>query len=437
MWKERIHPDKDRKGEINMMEEQQRAILVGVNINNEPNFDYSMKELVNLAEACDVEVVGEIIQNLPRVHAGLYIGTGKVEEVADAVKDNDANVVIFNDELSPSQIRNLEEELACKVIDRTILILHIFAERAKTKEAQLQVEVAHLQYMMPRLIGLRASLGRQSGGVGTKNKGAGEKQIELDRRRIEEKVSMLNKELEELVAHRKTQRKQRKKNEVPVVSLVGYTNAGKSTVMNAMLDVHNLSEDKHVFEKDMLFATLETSVRDIAMDDNKSFLLTDTVGFVSKLPHHLVKAFRSTLEEVAESDLLIHVVDYSNPNYEHLMDVTNETLKKIGVKDIPVIYAYNKSDLMDMNIPTIQNDRIYLSAKEQIGISELVQLIRREVFKDYIMCEMLIPYDQGQIVSHFSTHAKIHATEYEENGTKIKVECKMSDFKKYERYVVK
>ncbi|GGE56964.1 GTPase HflX [Priestia taiwanensis] len=420
-----------------MMEEQQRAILVGVNINNEPNFDYSMKELVNLAEACDVEVVGEIIQNLPRVHAGLYIGTGKVEEVADAVKDNDANVVIFNDELSPSQIRNLEEELACKVIDRTILILHIFAERAKTKEAQLQVEVAHLQYMMPRLIGLRASLGRQSGGVGTKNKGAGEKQIELDRRRIEEKVSMLNKELEELVAHRKTQRKQRKKNEVPVVSLVGYTNAGKSTVMNAMLDVHNLSEDKHVFEKDMLFATLETSVRDIAMDDNKSFLLTDTVGFVSKLPHHLVKAFRSTLEEVAESDLLIHVVDYSNPNYEHLMDVTNETLKKIGVKDIPVIYAYNKSDLMDMNIPTIQNDRIYLSAKEQIGISELVQLIRREVFKDYIMCEMLIPYDQGQIVSHFSTHAKIHATEYEENGTKIKVECKMSDFKKYERYVVK
>jgi GTPase len=420
-----------------MMEEQQRAILVGVNINNASNFDYSMKELVNLAEACNVEVVGEIIQNLPRVHAGLYIGTGKVEEVADIIKENDANVVIFNDELSPSQIRNLEEGLECKVIDRTILILDIFAERAKTKEAQLQVEVAHLQYMMPRLVGLRASLGRQSGGVGTKNKGAGEKQIELDRRRIEEKISALNKELEELVAHRQTQRKQRKKKEVPVVSLVGYTNAGKSTVMNAMLDVHNLSPDKHVFEKDMLFATLETSVRDIAMEDNKSFLLTDTVGFVSKLPHHLVKAFRSTLEEVSESDLLIHVVDYSNPNYEHLMDITNETLKKIGVKDIPIIYAYNKSDLVDMNIPAVQSDGIFLSAKEKIGIPELIQLIRKEVFKDYVTCEMLIPYDQGQIVSYFNKYAKVHATDYEDNGTKITVECKISDFKKYEHYVVK
>ena len=215
-----------------MEELVQKAILVGVNLNNESDFEYSMEELTNLAEACDVEVVGQVVQNLHRVNPSHYIGKGKIEEVSAFVKEADANMVIFNDELSPSQIRNLEADLDCKVIDRTILILDIFAQRAKTKEAQLQVEVAHLQYMMPRLIGLRESLGRQSGGVGTKNKGVGEKKLELDRRKIEEQIAVLNKELEALVAQRQTQRKQRKKNEIPVVSLVGYTNAGKSTIMN-------------------------------------------------------------------------------------------------------------------------------------------------------------------------------------------------------------
>ncbi|PEE38690.1 GTPase HflX [Bacillus pseudomycoides] len=419
-----------------MEELVQKAILVGVNLNNESDFEYSMEELKNLAEACDVEVVGQVIQNLHRVNPSHYIGKGKIEEVSAFVKESDANMVIFNDELSPSQIRNLEADLDCKVIDRTILILDIFAQRAKTKEAQLQVEVAHLQYMMPRLIGLRESLGRQSGGVGTKNKGVGEKKLELDRRKIEEQIAVLNKELEALVAQRQTQRKQRKKNEIPVVSLVGYTNAGKSTIMNTMLEIFNGSTEKQVFEKDMLFATLETSVRNIELPDNKSFLLTDTVGFVSKLPHHLVKAFRSTLEEVAEADLLIHVVDYANPNYEQLIEITNQTLKKIGVENIPTIYAYNKSDMMDVEIPKTQEDRVYLSAKQQIGIEELVEMIRSHIYKEYTKCEMLIPYDEGQVVSYFNDYAHVTSTSYENEGTKILLECKTSDFEKYKRFVI-
>lgn len=419
-----------------MEELLQRAVLVGVNLGNEDDFAYSMEELTNLAEACDVEVIGQVTQNLQRVNPSHYIGKGKIEEVAAYVNEVDANMVIFNDELSPSQIRNLEADLDCKVIDRTILILDIFAQRAKTKEAQLQVEVAHLQYMMPRLIGLRESLGRQSGGVGTKNKGVGEKKLELDRRKIEEQISVLNKDLEALVAQRQTQRKQRKKNEIPVVALVGYTNAGKSTIMNAMLEIYNGTEEKQVFEKDMLFATLETSVRNIDLPDNKSFLLTDTVGFVSKLPHHLVKAFRSTLEEVAEADLLIHVVDYANPNYEQLIDITNETLKKIGVENIPTIYAYNKSDMVDVEIPKVQEDRVYLSAKKHVGIEELVEMIRSHIYKEYTKCEMLIPYDRGQVVSYFNTHAHVLSTSYENEGTKLEVECKTSDYEKYKRFAI-
>ncbi|GAB6418559.1 GTPase HflX [Bacillus luti] len=419
-----------------MEELLQRAVLVGVNLGNEDDFAYSMEELTNLAEACDVEVIGQVTQNLQRVNPSHYIGKGKIEEVAAYVNEVDANMVIFNDELSPSQIRNLEADLDCKVIDRTILILDIFAQRAKTKEAQLQVEVAHLQYMMPRLIGLRESLGRQSGGVGTKNKGVGEKKLELDRRKIEEQISVLNKDLEALVAQRQTQRKQRKKNEIPVVALVGYTNAGKSTMMNAMLEIYNGTEEKQVFEKDMLFATLETSVRNIDLPDNKSFLLTDTVGFVSKLPHHLVKAFRSTLEEVAEADLLIHVVDYANPNYEQLIEITNETLKKIGVENIPTIYAYNKSDMVDVEIPKVQEDRVYLSAKKHVGMEELVEMIRSHIYKEYTKCEMLIPYDQGQVVSYFNNHAHVLSTSYENEGTKLEVECKTSDYEKYKRFAI-
>lgn len=415
---------------------EQKAILVGVNLNHQEDFEYSMEELANLAEACDIEVVGTLAQNLLKINTSHYIGTGKLTEVRALLEAHEGNLVIFNDELSPSQIRNLEADLDCKVIDRTVLILDIFAQRAKTREAQLQVEVAQLKYMLPRLVGLRESLGRQSGGVGTKNRGAGETRLELDRRRIEEKITALSKELELLVAHRQTQRKQRKKKELPVVSLVGYTNAGKSTIMNALMELYNPSPEKLVLEKDMLFATLETSVRSIPLQDNKAFLLTDTVGFVSKLPHHLIKAFRSTLEEVAEADLLIHVVDYSNPEYERLIEITNRTLKEIGITDIPTVYAYNKSDLTDQAIPEVRGDIVYMAAKPRIGLQELVSEIRSRIFKDYVQCQMMIPYDQGALVSYFNEHANVLETSYEPEGTKLSLECKLSDYGKYKEYVI-
>lgn len=419
-----------------MMAEREKAILVGANLGTQQNFDYSMEELANLTAACEMEVTGIITQNLQRINKSHYIGTGKIKEIIALLAATNARTVIFNDELSPSHIRNLEKELECRVIDRTILILDIFAERAKTKEAQLQVEVAKLQYMLPRLIGLRESLGRQGGGSGLKNRGSGETKLELDRRKIEEKITTLNKELEVLVSHRQTQRKRRRKNNLPVVSLVGYTNAGKSTIMNAMVELYNPAANKQVFEKDMLFATLETSVRNIPLPDAKSFLLTDTVGFVDKLPHHLVKAFRSTLEEVAESDLLIHVVDYSNTNHKQMKDITEQTLKAIGVEDIPTIYAYNKADLLEIELPAVQHNTVYLSAKQRIGIMELVEMIRQQIFKNYVQCEMLIPYDQGNIVSYFNKNAEILSTSYENEGTKLLMECLTADFEKYQEYVV-
>jgi len=418
------------------MEQRQKAILVGVNLNNQPDFTSSMEELLNLADACDIEVVAQVTQNLKHFNRSHYIGKGKLKEVQALIAEKEGDLVIFNDELSPSQIRNLEAGLDCRVIDRTILILDIFAKRAKTKEAQLQVEVAQLQYMLPRLIGFGETLSRQTGGVGTKTRGAGEKKLELDRRRIEERISALRKELESIVSRRQNQRKQRKKKEIPVVSLVGYTNSGKSTIMNAMVELFNPASNKQVLEKDMLFATLETSVRNIQLPDNKSFLLTDTVGFVSKLPHHLIKAFRSTLEEAAEADLLIQVVDYSDLNYRQHEKVTDQTLKEMGIEGIPMIYAYNKVDLTDVAVPKINDQVVYLSAKQKKGVSELTEIVKEQIFKDYVNCQLFIPYDQGQIISYFSENAHVLDTIYEETGTRLVVECRGIDLKKHQNYVL-
>lgn len=415
---------------------KRKAILVGVNLNsNQAEFEYMMEELANLAGACDIEAVGEMTQNLHQLNKSHYLGTGKVEELFTLIKERAANVVIFDDELSPSQIRNLESELDCEVIDRTMLILEIFANRAKTRESQLQVEVARLKYMLPRLVGMRESLGRQGGGAGLKNRGAGETKLELDRRKIEMKITALNKELEKLINQRKTQRQLRKKNNIPIVSLVGYTNAGKSTIMNAMLEKYNEDMNKQVFEKDMLFATLETSVRKIKLTKNKTFLLTDTVGFIHKLPHHLIKAFRSTLEEVGEADLLIHVLDYSNPNHEEQKRLTNEILNDIGIEGIPVIYANNKADLIEAKYPLTQQNCVYLSAKKRTGLNELTQLICEVIFNDSIQCEFLIPYAQGEIVSYFNENSHVLVSEYEDDGTKLIVECERSDAEKYKQYI--
>ncbi|MCJ8008627.1 GTPase HflX [Lederbergia wuyishanensis] len=412
---------------------ERKAIVVGVNRNKTTeSFKYSMEELCNLAQACDVLVLGEVTQNLNHFDKTYYIGSGKVEELLELIAVTEANIVIFDDELSPSQIRNLESKLDCEVIDRTTLILEIFASRARTKEAQLQVEIARLNYTLPRLIGSRESLGRQGGGSGLKNRGTGETKLELDRRKIEIKIAALTKELEQLVERRKIQRKQRDKNEIPVVSLVGYTNAGKSTLMNAMLN--NAGMEKYVFEKDMLFATLETSVRKINLANNKEFLLTDTVGFINKLPHHLVKAFRSTLEEVTEADLLVHVIDYSNPHHEEQKQLTNKVLKDIGVENIPIIYAYNKADLIDGPF-LMQENSFYLSAKTGEGVEECIELISQHIFNDYISCEFLIPYTDGTVISYFNEHSQIISTEYEEDGTKLIVECKKADAEKYQQYI--
>lgn len=413
----------------------QRAILVGVDLNNDKNFDYSVEELKNLAEACSVQVVGTLTQKLERVNPACYIGTGKVDEVALLVEQNDANLVIFNDELSPSQIRNLEHGLQCKVIDRTILILDIFASRAKTREAQLQVEVAQLKYMMPRLIGLNASLSRQAGGIGSK--GPGEKKLELDRRRIEEQVHKLNKELDSLVLARQNQRKLRKRNSTPVVALVGYTNAGKSTTMNALLTVSNAQSEKSVFEKNMLFATLETSTRHIQLPDNKQFLLTDTVGFVSKLPHQLVKAFRSTLEEVTEADLLLHVVDLSHPEFQTQIEITNKVLDELGVKETPMVYVYNKADLVEDEFTPSTKEAVRISAKNLTNIDTLIDCIKSHIFQHYVKASFLIPYDRGNLVSYLNEHANVFETEYLENGTLITVECSEHDAERLAEYKVK
>ncbi|WP_036128412.1 GTPase HflX [Lysinibacillus sphaericus] len=426
----------DRIKEVDVLLE--KAILVGVNLRNDEHFDYSMEELQNLAEALHVEVVGVVTQNLERVTPSHYVGTGKIEEIKNFYEEAQANLVIFNDELSPSQIRNLERDLATKVIDRTMLILDIFGRRAKTREAQMQVELAQLQYMLPRLVGLHASLSRQGGGTGGgfKNRGAGETKLELDRRKIEDQIAKIKKDLEHVKEQRETQRKQRRKNALPVVSIVGYTNAGKSTIMNQLLAQIGQEEHKQVFEKDMLFATLETSVRQIELPDKKTFLLTDTVGFVSKLPHHLVKAFRSTLEEARDADLLLHIVDVSNAEHGFMMDVTNETLKAVGVEDIPTIYVYNKADIADVPYPVVSGDNMWISAKQGIGLEELIQLIRQHIFSHYVTCDMLIPYDQGNVVSYLNEYASVFNTAYEEGGTLLSLEVKAADYAKYQQYVV-
>lgn len=416
----------------------ERAIIVGVQVLNDQHFDYSMEELKSLAEALDVEVVGAVTQNLDRSHPAHYVGSGKLEEIRNFYEESDANLVIFNDELSPSQIRNIERELECKVIDRTMLILDIFSRRAKTREAQMQVELAQLQYMLPRLVGMRASLSRQGGGTGGgfRNRGAGETKLELDRRKIEDQIAKLRRDLESVKSQRETQRKQRRKNEMPVVSIVGYTNAGKSTLMNQFLARLDQDESKSVFEKDMLFATLETSVRHIKLPNNKEFLLTDTVGFVSRLPHHLVKAFRSTLEEARDADLLLHVVDVSNEEYRYMMDVTNDTLQEVGVENVPAITVFNKSDMAGVHYPQTSGNSIWISAKEGAGLDGLLEIIQQRIFGDYVTVELLVPYDRGEIINYLKDHAEVLSLSYEESGTLLKVDMKESDRNRYKEFLV-
>lgn len=417
--------------------QKQKAIIAGLERKGQIDFHYSMEELANLADACELTVEAVITQKAEQVHPSLYLGTGKIEELIELLTTLEADTVIFNDELSPSQVRNLEKKLEISVLDRTGLILNIFAKRARSKESQLQVELARLQYELPRLSGIGSSTGRQRGGVGTKNRGSGETKLELSQRRIEDKINELSRELKLLVMQRETQRIYRRKTEIPVVSLVGYTNTGKSSLMNALLQKHQSPSEKTVFAKNMLFATLQTAVRKLEFPDQKRFLLTDTVGFVSKLPHHLVKAFRSTLEEVLDSDLLIHVVDSANPDFEQLIAVTNATLRELGAEEIPVVYAYNKIDARSapLNPSELRQPAVLVSAHTGAGLEELEHLIRNYVFGQYKEVEVTIPYGEDQFISYLHENTYVKSTHYEENGTKLTIEASPEEIRKWSHLI--
>ena len=435
----------------------EQVLLVGANLNDGEDYLTSLEELGALAEACDMEVAGVTSQTLETVHKAFYIGTGKVDEVKGLAQELGADVIIFDNSLSPMQMRNLQERLEKPILDRSALILDIFARGARSREAKLQVEVARLQYMLPRLVGLGGALSRQGGASGSmSSRGAGEKKLELDRRVLEKRLTELRRELKEVGNERETQRKRRVKSGLPRVALVGYTNAGKSTLLNAMLDLYGADEgeaqeEKRVFEKDMLFATLDTTVRKIAPPEHHAFLLSDTVGFIHKLPHNLVEAFQSTLEEAKEADLLIQVVDYSDEHYKEQITVTNQTLKKLQADGVPMLYIYNKSDLVSTDalpglsgveearliehLPVTTEDAIYLSAKKRIGMEELVCLIEEKLAGGYRECTLLIPYTDGRAVSYLNENAVVFETEYEEDGVRMRVNCKKEDYGYYIKYL--
>ena len=395
------------------------VIICGADL-NQPDFDYTMQELANLAEACDMEVKDTVIQKLERPVSASYVGRGKAEEIKTQGKIHDAKILIVNDELTPMQIRNLGDLTDMKIIDRTALILEIFASRARSKEARLQVQIAQLRISLPRLHtdNDNVKLDQQTGGSGSFNsRGGGETKLEKDRRVIGKRISILKKELKDIEEKQSVTRKKRDASGLRSVALVGYTNAGKSTTMNGLLKACGKDDDKQVFEKDMLFATLDTSVRRLHFKDNKDFLISDTVGFVSHLPHQLVQAFKSTLSEAAKADLLVQVIDVSDPNYRDMIKTTETTLKEIGVENIPMIYAFNKADLTEAPYPEILGNQITYSAKDPASIEKLVELIKENIFKDDRIVTFKIPFSEGRYLDELNVRGTVLETNYEENGT--------------------
>ncbi|MBR2001148.1 MAG: GTPase HflX [Firmicutes bacterium] len=415
-----------------IQEEDGRAILVGLQLNED--ITYSMQELWGLAEAAGVTVLGELIQNKERADNATLIGKGKVEELAELCANMGADTVIFNDELSGMQLRNLEERLNVRVIDRTILILDIFASRAISREGKLQVELAQLQYRLPRLLGFGKSLSRLGGGIGTR--GPGEKKLETDRRHIQKRMDDIRAELAEVKEHRSTQRQKRQKSGLPVVALVGYTNSGKSAIMNRMMSMTD-KEEKTVFEKNMLFATLDTSQRLVKMDTNQEFILIDTVGFVSKLPHTLVRAFKATLEEVVYADYLLHVVDSSYEAADFHIKVTDGVLKELGADGKEKLLVYNKIDLLEDRSHLFEGGKnsIAVSAKTGEGFDVLLEKIQEALFGDLQMVKLVIPYDRGDLSNYLCQKIKPQRMEYQAEGTCFEILLDGADRNRFADYM--
>ena len=399
--------------------EKERVILVAVDLSENSDsttVDISLDELEELAETAGAVTVGRVVQKRDSFHPGTYIGKGKMEELRDLVWQQQADTIVCDDELSPAQITNLSQELDVKVIDRTVMILDIFAAHAKTSEGKLQVELAQLRYRSSRLMGLGTAMSRLGGGIGTR--GPGEKKLEMDRRLIKDRIAWLNRQLKEVVQNRDTMRKQRSRNHTPTVAIVGYTNAGKSTLLNALTDAGILSEDK-------LFATLDPTTRGLELENGQKILFTDTVGFISKLPHPLIRAFRSTLEEAKYADMILHVVDVSNEHYERQMEVVYNTLRELEIGDKKVLTAFNKIDRMEAGDQTVYKDPrsdkiVYISAREKSGLDELLEKTEEILNEDMIYLEKVFPYEEAGKIQQIRQHGKLESEEYTEEGIAVK-----------------
>lgn len=411
-------------------EEAYRAILVG--LQTKEDISHSMEELSGLAEAAGVEVAGRLVQSLEKPNTATLIGKGKVDELAELCGKMEIDTVIFNDELSGVQLRNLEEATGVRVIDRTILILDIFASRATSREGKLQVELAQLQYRMPRLTGFGKALSRLGGGIGTR--GPGEKKLETDRRHIAGRIDDIKAELKRIERNRSVQSAGREKSGIPVVALLGYTNSGKSAIMNWLLS-QTCREDKTVKSQDMLFATLDTQHRRIFLEAGVEFILIDTVGFVSKLPHGLVEAFKSTLNEVKDADLLVHIVDGAYEERDFQIEVTNRVIAQIGAAGKDRIMVYNKMDIASEKPLDISgSDAVYVSAKTGENMDVLIAKIKEKIFGGRVYAKLLIPYDKGAITSYLCENAEIISMEHTAEGTLLCGRFTAEDFGRYGQY---
>ena len=397
-----------------MKEMEERVILVGVQESFSEDVEESLDELAELCETAGAQVAGRVIQNREKIHPGTYVGKGKIDEIALLMEELDATGIVCDDELSPAQLNNLEKELDCKVMDRTLIILDIFAARANTSEGNIQVELAQLRYRAARLVGLRNSLSRLGGGIGTR--GPGEKKLEMDRRLIHARISQLKAELVQVQKHRELIRSKRKKDQMVIAAIVGYTNAGKSTLLNTLTDAGVLEEDK-------LFATLDPTTRLLELPGGQNILLTDTVGFIRKLPHHLIEAFKSTLEEAKYADIIIHVVDASNPQKEKQMHVVYETLKDLGVKDQPILTLFNKQDRIEN--PEILKDMkadktLKISAKTGQGLDDLKDELEKILRARSILLERVFPYEKAGLIQIVRAKGQLLEEEYRGDGIYVK-----------------